>query len=233
MATTRPRIAIPGRFAESTSVTRYQGVVTATKLLDLVFNAGGEPLTFLPREGSTWAARLDGIDGVLLPGGSDLDPAAYGGAAHDEVYGVWPEQDATDLDLARFVLDSPLPLLAVCRGLQVVNVARGGTLVVHMDTPHRHQVSSINLGHHSSRIGLPEREVTISCYHHQAIDRLGSGMEALAVAPEGHIEAVWIDARAYAVGVQWHPEDNYDTEPAQLELVEHFIEQARRTPGAA
>lgn len=229
MTITRPRIAIPGRFAETTSVTRYQGVVNATKLLDLVFDAGGEPLTMLPRDGVDWASRLHGIDGVLLPGGSDLEPGLYGGEPHPEVYGVWPEQDATDIALAKQVLGSPLPLLAICRGLQVVNVARGGTLTVHMPSPHRHHVSGLGLGSNASRIGLPDREIEISCYHHQAIDSLGDGMEPLAYAPEGHVEAVWIEAKAFAAGVQWHPEDNYDTEPAQLQMVEHFIEQARRT----
>jgi len=228
VTTTRPRIAIPGRFAETTSVTRFQGVVNATKLLDLVFDAGGEPLTMLPRDGSDWATRLDGIDGVLLPGGSDMDPALYGGSPHPEVYGVWPEQDATDIALATHVLASPLPLLAICRGLQVVNVARGGTLTVHMNTPHRHHVSHITLGENAARLGLPDRDIEISCFHHQAIDALGSGMEPLAVAHEAHVEAVWIEAQAFAAGVQWHPEDNYDTEPAQLHLVEHFIDQAKR-----
>ena len=229
MTITRPRIAIPGRFAETTSVTRYQGVINATKLLDLVFDAGGEPLTMLPRDGVDWAPRLHGIDGILLPGGSDLEPGLYGGEPHPEVYGVWPEQDATDIALAKQVLGSPLPLLAICRGLQVVNVARGGTLTVHMPSPHRHHVSGLGLGNNASRIGLPDREIEISCYHHQAIDSLGAGMEPLAYAPEGHVEAVWIEAKAFAAGVQWHPEDNYDTEPAQLQMVEHFIEQARRT----
>jgi len=229
VTTKRPRIAIPGRFAETTSVTRYQGVVNATKLLDLVFDAGGEPLTMLPRSGVDWAPRLEGIDGVLLPGGSDIDPALYHGQEHPEVYGVWPEQDATDIALATYVLSSPIPLLAICRGLQVVNVARGGTLTVHMDTPHRHHVSNLSLGDNSHRLGLPDREVEISCYHHQAIDTLGSGMQPLAYAPEGHVEAVWIEATAFAAGVQWHPEDNYDTEPAQRHLLEHFIEQARHT----
>lgn len=229
MTTTRPRIAIPGRFAETTSVTRYQGVVNAAKLLDLVFDAGGEPLTMLPRHGVDWAPRLHGIDGVLLPGGSDIEPGLYGGEPHPEVYGVWPEQDSTDIALAKHVLGSPIPLFAVCRGLQVVNVALGGTLTVHMPSPHRHHVSHLNLGNNASRLGLPERDIEISCYHHQAIDTLGAGMEPLAWAPEGHVEAVWIEAQAFAAGVQWHPEDNYHTEPAQLRMVEHFIDQARRT----
>jgi putative glutamine amidotransferase len=229
VTTKRPRIAIPGRFAETTSVTRYQGVVNATKLLDLVFDAGGEPLTMLPRPGVDWAPRLEGIDGVLLPGGSDVEPALYGGDSHPEVYGVWPDQDSTDLALATYVLSSPIPLLAICRGLQVVNVARGGTLAVHMVTPHRHHRSTLSLGTNAARLGLPNRDIDISCYHHQAISTLGSGMEALAYASEGHAEAVWIEAKAFAAGVQWHPEDNYDIEPAQLQLVENFIEQARQT----
>lgn len=224
----RPRIALPGRFAESTSVTRYQAVVSPTRLLDLVFEAGGEPITFLPRENFSWAKRLDGIHGVLLPGGSDIEPALYGGAPHSEVYGVWEAQDATDIALARYALDAGIPLLAVCRGLQVVNVARGGTLTVHMDHPHRHHVSRIALGEKGHLLGLSADDFEVSCYHHQALDVLGADMTPLVFAPEGHVEAVWIEAKAFAVGVQWHPEDNYDTEPAQLDLMRYFVEQARR-----
>jgi putative glutamine amidotransferase len=227
MPTRRPRIAIPGRFAHTTSVTRYQAVVNATRLLDLVFEAGGEPLTLLPRDNPPWGDRLDGVDGVLLPGGSDIDPQLYGGAPHPEVYGIWAEQDAADLALARHALDAGIPLLAVCRGLQVVNVARGGTLTVHMDHPHRHHVSHIALGDNAAKLGLPASDIEISCYHHQAIDTLGRGMTPLVYAPEGHVEAVWIEAAAFAAGVQWHPEDNFDTEPAQRDLMRHFVEQAR------
>jgi len=224
----RPLIMVPGRFAESTSVTRWQGVVNARGLLELIAAGGGEPLTVLPRPGH-WLELLDQVDGVVLPGGSDLDPAVYGGTGHPEVYGVDSDQDAGDLSLARETLARGVPLLAVCRGFQVVNVARGGSLVSHMDSPHRHTRMRIPVGDFASPSGITAPEIEISCYHHQAIDQVGEGITPLAWTPDGVIEAAVIDAPGYAVGVQWHPEDNYATEPGQRELIATFIGQAAHT----
>ena len=228
MNPSRPLIMVPGRYAESTSVTRWEGVVNARALLELIAAGGGEPLTVLPRS-DHWQELLDQVDGVVLPGGSDLDPAVYGGASHPEVYGVNPDQDSGDLSLARETLARGIPLLAVCRGFQVVNVARGGTLVSHMDTPHRHTKMQISVGDFAPHSGITAPEIEISCYHHQAIDQVGEGITPLAWAPDGVIEAAVIDAPGYAVGVQWHPEDNYATEPGQRELMVTFIDQARHT----
>lgn len=224
----RPLIMLPGRYAETTSVTRWAGVVNARALLELVFDAGGEPLTVLPR-GEDWFPLLNQVDGVLLPGGSDIDPSAYGGSDHPEVYGVDSAQDHADITLARETLNRAIPLLAVCRGFQVVNVARGGTLLPHMKSPHQHTKIPLTLGESASRLGLSSKEIEISCYHHQTIDRLGDGIAPVAWAPDGVLEAAVIDAPGYAIGVQWHPEDNYLTEPAHLDLVRHFVEQARST----
>lgn len=228
MNPSRPLIMVPGRYAESTSVTRWEGVVNARALLELIAAGGGEPLTVLPRSDHS-QELLEQVDGVVLPGGSDLDPAVYGGSSHPEVYGVNRHQDAGDLSLARETLARGIPLLAVCRGFQVVNVARGGTLVSHMDTPHRHTKMQLPVGDFASLSGITAPEIEISCYHHQAIDQIGEGITPLAWAPDGTIEAAVIDAPGYAVGVQWHPEDNYATEPGQRELMATFIEQAQHT----
>lgn len=228
MSPPRPFVMIPGRYAETTSVTRREALVNARALLELVFEAGAEPLTVLPRSES-WQDLVGQVDGVLLPGGSDLAPETYEGTHHPEVYGVDTAQDAADLALTHETLDRGIPLLAICRGFQVVNVARGGTLMSHMDAPHRHTRASLSLGGNAARLGITSGTFEISCYHHQAIDRLGDGIDPVAWAPDGTIEAAVIEAKGFAIGVQWHPEDNYRTEPAQLDLLRHFVEQARGT----
>ena len=226
MTAHRPRIAIVARFAESTSVTRFEGIVTARRLAEAVWTAGGEPLTFLPVEGSDWSERLSGIDGVIMPGGADIDPKNYGqDPIADHLYGIDALQDSVDISLVRHVIDNGIPLLAICRGMQITNVALGGTLVQHMEHPHLHHTSTVTVDN-AAELGLSQPQLEVSCYHHQAIDRVADGLTVIARAQEGHVEAVRIDSPGWAFGVQWHPEDNYDTEPGQLEIVKRFVRAA-------
>lgn len=226
----RPRIALLGRFTQSASALRYRGVVSSRALLELVWAAGGDPVTLLPGDepdALDWSARLAGFDGVLLAGGGDLDPRLYGGdAEHESVYDVDPVQDAADLSLARYCLEQGVPTLAVCRGLHVVNVVRGGTLVVDMPANHRHVVQDVALGTGAESLGIAAGSVTISCYHHQAVDRVGEGIRVVARAEDGTVEAVVVDAPAWTAGVQWHPEDTWAGDPAQTELVGAFVRAA-------
>lgn len=226
----RPRIAVLGRFTESASALRYRGVVSSRALLEAVWAAGGDPMTLLAGdtpEALDWASRLAGFHGVLLAGGGDIDPALYGGDPHHEsVYDVDAVQDAADLSLAEYCLAHAIPTLAVCRGLHVVNVVRGGTLVVDMPVNHRHVVQGIRLEDGSAPLGIDGSDVTISCYHHQAVDRLGAGMQVVARAADGTVEAVVIDAPGWAVGVQWHPEDTWAADPRQQELMARFVAEA-------
>ena len=227
--TTRPRIAILGRFAEGTSVTRYAGVVNARRLLELVWAAGGEPLTLLPVAGSNWDERLSGFDGVLMPGGSDVSPRAYGEEpTTDEIYGVDELQDEVDLSLVQYVFEKGIPLLTVCRGTQVTNVALGGSLLQHMDEPHRHHVAPVTVEANLAELGLSQATVQASCYHHQILKKLGVGVVPIARAAEGHVEAVRYDsAKNWAFGLQWHPEDNFDTDASQLEITKAFVNACR------
>lgn len=227
MSTRRPRIAIVARFAESTSVTRYEGIVTARRLAEAVWAAGGEPLTLLAVEGSDWSERIADFDGVLMPGGADIDPRNYGQEPQsDDLYGMDPMQDSVDISLVRFAIEKGMPLLAICRGLQITNVALGGTLTQHMSEPHFHHVAPVTVESHADELGLTESTLEASCYHHQAIDELADGLTVIARAAEGHIEAVKIHSSGWAFGVQWHPEDNYDTERGQREIFERFVRAA-------
>jgi putative glutamine amidotransferase len=225
----RPRIAILARFAENTSATRYAAVVTARRLAEVVWAAGGEPLTMLPVAGSDWSERLAGIDGVLMPGGSDINPQQYGQEVEsDEVYDVDDVQDDVDIDLVRYVFAHGMPVLTVCRGTQIANVALGGSLVQHMETPHRHVVNPVTVTARAAELGLTDVPVNASCYHHQAIDRLGTGVTPIAVAHDGVIEAVAYDSPGWAFGMQWHPEDNWDSEPENLAIVTAFVRAAAK-----
>ena len=222
----RPLIAVPARFSESASALRYRAVVTARALSEAVLRAGGEPLMVHPwapdgvADAAQVADRLAFADGVLLPGGGDLAPSTYGEAhAHDEVYDVDPEQDAFDLAVARWALDAGVPVLAICRGAQVVNVALGGSLEQHMDSPHRYHVDTVTI-HDDALAGIVgARTVEASCYHHQCITRLGDGLSVAATAVDGTVEAIGAAGRdAWFVGVQWHPEDNAATDPGNQAL---------------
>jgi len=226
--TIRPRIAIPARLAESSSVTRYEAIVTARKLAELVWDAGGEPLTFLPVKSANWAERLEGIQGILMPGGADVDPQFYGqGRVSQELYGINTTQDESDISLVNYALASQLPFFTICRGTQIANVALGGTLIQHMDEPHINKLSIIEFSNFDADLGISDSSLTVSCFHHQSIDSLAQGVAALAHADEGHIEAVRYPSDAWAFGVQWHPEDNYKEVQGQMEIVKTFINAAR------
>ena len=173
-----------------------------------------------------WAERLQGIDGVLLCGGADIDPALYGETdIHPEVYDVDALQDEADLSLAAYCFEHGVPTLAVCRGLHVVNVLRGGSLVQHMAEHHRHVVHDVVIERGSA--GIDAGPITASCYHHQCIDRLGDGLEVVGRAEDGTVEAVTIDSAGWAFGVQWHPEDTAREDPRQLGVLRALVDAAR------
>lgn len=235
----RPLIAVPARFSATTSALRYAAEVNARALIEAVWRAGGEPATIHPHapagtcDPALTAARLARFDGVLLPGGGDLSPHRYGArVAHEAVYDVDHEQDAFDLEVARQALALRLPLLAVCRGLQVVNTALGGTLHQDMGGPgreHRHLTHPVSLTPGTAVAAATGTDaVEASCYHHQHIDRLGQGLVATARAADGTVEAVEAaEARGWFVAVQWHPEDTARADPAQQRLFDALVHAAR------
>jgi putative glutamine amidotransferase len=185
-----------------------------------VERAGGIPvvLTPLTSEGAI-EALLSRLSGVCLSGGPDLDPAAYGAEPHPELGPTEPELDAFELAVARRADALGLPILGICRGLQTINVARGGTLRQHLpdvtdgSIVHRQTVSGRRTTHsvrvqHNSRLAgvLGALEVGVNSFHHQAIDRLGAGLRAVAWAADGTIEGAEADGPGFLLGVQWHAE---------------------------
>ncbi|MCE1177551.1 MAG: gamma-glutamyl-gamma-aminobutyrate hydrolase family protein [Micrococcales bacterium] len=241
VATRRPLIAIPARFAATTSALRYAADVTARALVQSVYDAGGEPLVVHPHapraevSDEEVAARLAFADGLLLPGGGDLSPRWSGQELHETHYDVDEEQDAFDLALARVALSQGIPTLAICRGLQVVTVARGGTLHADMielggfAAVHRNHVHRILIETGSAlALATGSTTVTASCYHHQSIDGLGEGMRVIARSEDEVPEGVVIDGiPGWFLGVQWHPEDTAATDPQQAGIFRALVDAAR------
>lgn len=232
----RPRILIPARFSESASALRYRAEVTSRALVEGVWAAGGEPVMIHPVAGSDdeVAERLSIADGVLLPGGGDLAAHWTGQEPHPTLYDVDETQDAFDLAVARIALAQGTPLLAICRGLQVVNAALGGTVVQDMDSAygenrhHRHHVHTIAVAADSVLAGVVGEKAEVSCYHHQCLATLGERLRVIARADDDVIEAVELDgATGWFLGVQWHPEDTWSTNPAQLGVFEALVDASR------
>ena len=191
--------------------------------LRAVEQAGGVAVVLAPGRPEDAAGVLARLDGLVLTGGSDVEPRLYGAVAHPTTEGVAPERDAYELALCREALRRDRPLLAICRGQQVLNVATGGTLV--QDIPSEwpgaldHDPGGERWDHaHEVRIlpGTRLREilgkdrVAVNSFHHQAVGRVGEGLVVSALSPDEVVEGVEAPERRFVVGVQWHPEAFWD-----------------------
>jgi putative glutamine amidotransferase len=181
--------------------------------------AGGRPMLVPPSEDGL-EETLDALHGLVLPGGTDIEPELYGQEAHPETYGVVPERDRSELALLTGALEREMPVLAICRGSQILNVARGGDLVQHLPDVvghDRHKEEPGEFGEHDvrihpeSRLGrLLGKHAPIKSHHHQGFGRLGEGLRDVAWADDGTVEAVEDAGRPFLFGVLWHPEAGED-----------------------
>jgi putative glutamine amidotransferase len=196
-----------------------------------VEKAGGRPLLVPPSEDGV-EETLDVLDAVIFSGGSDLDPTAYGQDPHPETTGVEEDRDRAELALLQAALARDMPVLAVCRGSQVLNVALGGDLVQHLpdvvgDDKHKH-TPGVYADHDvdlvpGTRIGaLLGDHAPIKSHHHQGFGRLGDGLREAARAEDGTVEALEDPSRRFTLGVLWHPEAGED-----MRLFEAFVAEAR------
>ncbi|GIU99897.1 MAG: gamma-glutamyl-gamma-aminobutyrate hydrolase [Actinomycetota bacterium] len=201
--------------------------------------AGAVPWLVLPGDPRTPSRLLDRVQGLLLVGGGDVDPARYGQEPHAELYGLEPDRDELEIALLREADRRGLPTLCVCRGMQVMNVAFGGSLIQHLPDdprfgPHGTPSGEDELLHEvrlepGSRVAAAAGAEVLSCssHHHQGVDRLGEGLVATGRAPDGLVEAIEREGEGWMVGVQWHPEDTAATDPAQQRLFDALVRAAR------
>jgi gamma-glutamyl-gamma-aminobutyrate hydrolase PuuD len=179
--------------------------------------AGGIAV-LLPPQGARAEDVLDRIDGLVLTGGADVDPLRYGEAPTERTSRPRVLRDEWEIGLTRAALQHDVPLLAVCRGLQVLNVALGGSLHQHLPEVTGHDghqpgpgifgAVDVNIEPGTRTAELIGPRARVSCHHHQALARLGSGLKVTGRADDGTVEAVEVPGRAFAFGVQWHPEEN-------------------------
>jgi putative glutamine amidotransferase len=189
------------------------------RYLEAVEQAGGLPVVLPPLRSSAIGSLLPRLCGLLLSGGPDLDPSAYGARGHALLGPTEPALDAFEVALARRADREGIPILGICRGAQTINIARGGTLHQHLPDVtngtihHRQSISGEHTSHDvkidptsllASVVG-PAR-LAVNSFHHQAIDRLGRGLRAVAWAADGTIEAIEAPSRPFLLGVQWHAE---------------------------
>jgi putative glutamine amidotransferase len=158
---------------------------------------------------------LDLIDGLVLAGGSDIDPGSYGAQPHPETRGTWPERDRFEIALGTRALERDMPVLGICRGMEMINVIQGGTLKQHLGLElHRHTPGVFT--DHRVRLepgSLAERVVgaehtEVKSAHHQGVDEIGEGVVVSGHADDGVVEALELPDKSFAVGVLWHPEED-------------------------
>ena len=196
-----------------------------------VVRAGGAPLLVPP--GASVSETLDVVDGLVFSGGSDLDPELYGQEPHPQTFGVDRERDRGELALLSAALARDMPVLAICRGSQVLNVAAGGDLVQHLPDEvgheqHKHTPGvfadhDVTLDEGTRLAGLLGDHAPVKSHHHQGFGRLGDGLRVAARAEDGAVEAIEDPARRFALGVLWHPEAGED-----MKLFAALVDEAAR-----
>jgi putative glutamine amidotransferase len=233
----RPLIGVTSYEPEEvrTGVWVFSAALIPSTYVDAIARAGGRPLIVPPLDNGI-DETLDALDGILFSGGEDLDPAHYGAERHPETKGVHERRDRAELALLRGALERDMPTLAVCRGSQVLNVARGGDLVQHLPElvghdEHRHTPGEF--ADHDIRIAPDSRlghllgeHAPVKSHHHQGFGRIGEGLRDVAWAEDGIVEGLEDPEKRFALGVLWHPEEGED-----FALFRGLVEEARRYRG--
>lgn len=211
--------------------------------IQAVIRAGGLPLLIPHLEDKALLrAVYERLDGLLLPGGEDIHPGYFREAIHSRCRSISPERDATELPLARWAVEEGKPLLGICRGVQVLNVALGGSLYQDIGSQcpaagrhdwypgfprdlRAHGVALVD-GTHLARV-MDASALEVNSLHHQSVKDLAPALELAAVAPDGIVEAVEVRDHPFAVGVQWHPEELAGTDPRNQRLFEALVRASR------
>ncbi|WP_228003097.1 gamma-glutamyl-gamma-aminobutyrate hydrolase family protein [Nocardia australiensis] len=225
--------------------TRYgpwhvDSAVLPRSYVDMVERAGGIPV-LLPPVGAARREVVARLDGLVLAGGADIDPVRYGAARDVSTRETRTERDEFEFELFALARAAGVPILAICRGLQLVNIAFGGTLIQHLpDLPGRDEhvrapgvfgITRVSTEPGSRVAAITGHELKVHCHHHQAIDVLGAGLVAVAHAADGTIEAAETSSGPFLVAVQWHPEADSTDDRLMRALVEAAA--ARTEPWSA
>jgi putative glutamine amidotransferase len=235
----RPLIGITGQLeAAHWGDWVREAVLSPLTYTRAVERAGGTPVVVPPVPPESVARLVEGLDGLVLTGGTDVSPALYDDVPHEQTEDPDRRRDRFELALVRAAIEADLPLLAIGRGLQVLNVARGGTLIQHLPDAVGHS------GHAPGSAKMTRHDVTfkadsalgkllgakdqVLALHHQAVKQTGTGLAAVAWADDQVIEAVELDGQRFVVGVQWHPEEGDD-----LRLLQALVKAATPAPAAA
>ena len=202
--------------------------------INAVRKGGGVPI-LLPPEETNIARIIETLDGIILIGGGDVNPQRYNGAEHSTIYWINDQQDKTELKLAELGLKSEIPILATCRGMQIINILFGGTLHAHVpdiygeQTLHRHaedeaidhQIKLTEDSNLAQLLGVSS--FSAKSWHHQSIDKLAQNFKAVGYAEDGVIEAIESDEYPNLIAVQWHPEISAKDNPLQQKLFDEWL----------
>lgn len=228
----RPLIAIPGRRSDEAKGQRTAVVAGGRLYADAVQRAGGLPVVIPPTDDvELIRATVERCDGMVLLGGGDVSPANYGREMTARLFGVDEFIDAFEFAAVQHAVSLDLPVLAICRGHQILNVAMGGTLIqhlenylVHRDTMHEVELSAGSLVAQAMGTTAP---MTHS-FHHQALDVVAPTLTVVGTHEDGTVEAVQHTSASWVIGVQWHPEDTAEKDSANQNLFNALVQRATR-----
>lgn len=230
----RPLIAVPGRRAARVPILRFSATLAAEAICEAVWAGGGEPLVLHGPDRDPAAElpdRLSRFGGICMPGGADMDPRHYGQEPVAETEDPVAHQDAFDIAVMACAVRLGIPTLAICRGMQILNVVQGGDLIQHL-TPgsvgHGNAVHDVTVAEGSRLIqvvGAPR--IPVSSYHHQAVGAIGADLRVVATADDGCVEALE-HADGNLLAVQWHPEDLHASSRSDAALFADLSERAAK-----
>ncbi len=230
----RPLIAVPGRRAAHVPILRFSATLAAEAICEAVWAGGGEPVVLHGPDANPateLADRLARFDGICMPGGADLDPQLYGQRRAAETEEPVAHQDTFDTAVLAAALELRVPTLAICRGMQILNVIQGGDLIQHLSpgsVDHRNSIHDVEVAQGSRLLDIVGAErIPVSSYHHQAVGVIGTDLRAVATADDGCIEALE-HAAGTLLAVQWHPEDLHASSTSDAALFADLVERSAR-----